>query len=160
MKMHGSPPCAVCTSFCRPSWQPVGTNCDRCNKGACPDCLLEYDTQSLCALCVRDLPPLAKCAHCDLHPFERNASLLAICCEECRRPACGGCLHVYAAEEGAMLVCLNCQETLQAGWEQEQEALLKRFARITGDCTSEGRRLLSRHEWSLELALLEYVERT
>ena len=59
-----------------------------------------------------------------------------------------------------MLVCLNCQETLRAKWKQEQEALLEQFAQISGDCTSEGRRLLSQHEWSLELALCEYEERT
>ena len=56
-----------------------------------------------------------------------------------------------------MLVCLNCQETLRAEWKQEQEALVKQFADIVGDSTSEGRRLLSQHEWDLELALREHV---
>ena len=58
-----------------------------------------------------------------------------------------------------MFVCLYCQETLRAEWKQEQEALVNQFADITGYSTSEGRRLLSQHEWILEFALREQCAR-
>ncbi|MDA8583732.1 hypothetical protein N9L68_05845 [bacterium] len=84
---------------------------------------------------------------CALRPFEGNASLLAVCSEVRRRRACALCLHVYASEEGVMLLCLNCQGALRAEWKQEQEALLEQlaqhqlvseFAVLTNCCSPSG----------------------
>ncbi len=49
------------------------------------------------------------------------------------------CLHVYAVDEGVMLLCLNCQGALRAEWKQEQEALLEQLAQ---------------QQWVLEFAVL------
>ena len=140
-----------------PASQPAEGGCDKCDKGTCPDCSQEYGKRLLCVLCVRDMPPETKCVFCDLRPFERNASRFAVCCEKCRQLACAECLRAYAAEEAGMLVCSKCPETLRAEWKQEQEELLDKFEQITGDYTSEGRDLLTQHEWNLEIALRDYV---
>ena len=69
-------PCAVCMSCSRPSWQPVGTNCDRCNKGACLDCLLEYDKQPsvLCAYVICSPWRSARTATCTPSTGMRRSS--------------------------------------------------------------------------------------